>query len=294
MSFDNCCDKPLKVNYELKHDNISDDIKIKLFDIIEYLPGMDSEQSPSNTIFGNSVYDDYLFNLFLNKMNVSNDDVLIINKPEIIDEDNVKYYLHSICINCQKIIIQKYAKKNKILEIFRHIRNSIAHGHFNIVSDYFISFDKDKNNYNSIIKVKCYNLFNALSILQKITNLSDLYCTVLKNIGYEIKRNIGDHSYGDLFAIKNDITFCLEFREYSGRYINQIDIELFINEVRRNKKENIIYVLVVDSTYTNSKINQYVINENISILDKNFVKEMFEGRDILMELSKFHLQKQNC
>jgi len=294
MSFDLCCDNPLKVNYEVIHDKILDDIKIKLFDIIEYLPEMDSEQSPSNTIFNNLVYDDYLFNLFLNEMNISNDDVLIINKPNKIDESDIGFYLHSICINCQKIIIQKRAKKNKILEIFRHIRNSIAHGHFNIVGDYFISFDKEKDDYNSVIKVKYYNLFNTLGILQKIVNLTDLYCAVLNNIGYEITRNLETDIFGDLFVRKNGIDFCLEFKNYGGRYIKQIDVQNFIDEVRNNKKENIIYVLVVDSTYTNSKINQYVMNENISILDKNFVKEMLEGRDILMELSKFHLQKQNC
>lgn len=295
MAFKLCCDKQKIEKYSLQHVAIVKSHKCELIDLILYLPEMESYQTLHETIFSNDAYDDYLYDLFIKKMSLSLEDIKFIesSSPPTINRTDGEYFLNKICKSCQKIIFQKRTTKNKVAEIFRHIRNTISHGCFNIVDDYFIGFDHPKygsDEYSAVFKVKYSNLISTLNMMSKLDTLTELYKVILEDLGYEILNNKDYYTYGDLFVRKDNILYCLEFKKYNGRYISQIDIEQVVNNLRHIDKTNLIYILVIDSTYTNAKINRYVLNEHISILDKKFIKEMLEGRDVLKELSDIQIK----
>jgi len=290
MAFKLCCDNPKVEEYSLIHEYISKSTKSELMDLIMYLPEMESYQSSHDTIYSIDTYDDYLYKLFMNKMSLTDEDIKYIesSKPPIIDRLDGEYFKDKICKSCQKLIFHKRTTKNKVIEIFRHIRNSLSHGCFNIVDDMFIGFDHPTFNgaeYNAVIKVKYFNLLNTLKEMTDIDSLEKIYKGALKNLDYEILDEKEGSPFADLFVRKNGVLYCLQFKKFDGRYINQLDIQQVIRDLRHIDKTNFIFVLIVDSTYTNSKINSYVLNEHISILDKKFIKEMLEGRDVLKELA---------
>lgn len=292
MSFKLCCEKPERFEYSIYHDSISDKDKLTLAYLMWYLPGVKSYQSETETIFENPAYDDYLFDFFKRKMSLNDEDIKIVeDKKKEIETSDAEYYKDEICLNCQKIIFNKRKDKNKILELFKHIRNIIAHGCFNIVDDYFIGFDHyddNPNHYSSVIKVKKQDLISVLFDFIKIKDTKTIFEFALKELNYmNIEENI--IATDDLFVEKNGFKFWLTFKNYKGRYIKQEDIEVFINEKRYIDKTGWIFILVVDSTYTSSKINAYVVNEHIGIVDKEYVKEMLSGKDVLMEIANLYV-----
>lgn len=290
MIFEFCCNKPKIEEYSLTHNNLSQITKSELIDLILYLPEMESYQSFRNTFFSNEIYDEYLYRLFIKMMHLNDSDIKCIesSKPPIIDKKYGDYFDGKICTSCQKIIFQKRNNKNKITEIFRHIRNSISHGFFNIINNLFIGFDHptySSQEYSAVIKVNYANLIDTVNEIKQINSLEKLYEEVLKSFNYEIVDDNPEELFADLIVKKEGVFYKLKFKQFEGRYINQSDVQKFINELKCTEKTNCVFVLVVDSTYTNSKINAYVASEHISILDKKYVKEMLEGRDVLKELS---------
>ncbi len=290
MAFKLCCDNPKVKEYSLIQEYISKSTKSELMDLILYLPEMESYQSSHNTIYSIDTYDDYLYKLFMNKMSLTDEDIKYIESSEqpISDRLDGEYFKDKICTSCQKLIFDKKTKKNKVIEIFRHIRNSLSHGCFNVVDDMFVGFDRPTLNgskYTAVIKVKYLNLINTLKEMANIDSLEKIYKGALKNLDYEILDEKEGSSFADLFVRKNGVLYCLKFKKFEGRYINQLDVQQVIHDLRQIDRTNFIFVLVVDSTYTNAKINSYVLNEHISILDKKFIKEMLEGRDVLKELA---------
>lgn len=291
MSFKLCCNSPKVINYTLIHNNLLINKKSDLLDLILYLPEMESYQSMHNSIFSKSAYDDYLYKFFVKRMHLGNDDIKYVesSKQPIINKNDGDYYRDKICLSCQKVIFHKRKSKNKVVEIFRHIRNSISHGCFNLVNDFFVGFDHPTFNgqeYSAIIKVNYSNLIDTLKSMMRIASLEKLYKEVLKSLKYEIIEN-DKYFPADLIVKKDGVSYLLQFKHFEGRYINQTDIQKVINEIKPIDKTNYVFVLVVDSTYTSSKINSYVATEHISILDKKFIKEMLDGKDVLKELSEF-------
>ena len=159
---------------------------------------------------------------------------------------------------------------------------------FNIVDDYFIGFDKLKwnsENYNAAFKVRITSLIETLTIMKNINCLQDLYKIVLEKLGYTIKEEKLESTFGNLFVEKNQYLYCLKFADFKGRYIEQQDLQKVVDDLSNINKTNFIYILVVDCSYTNKKINAYLQNEHILILDKKYIKEMLGGRDILEEIT---------
>lgn len=296
MAFRLCCDDIKKVNYSEKHNVISDEQKINLADLLWYLPAVSSYQSEQNSIFSDSIYDDYLFNSLIGSLGLTESDYKIVSeKKPIIDKTDAVYFINNFCVNCQKTIFYKRKSKTKIEELFRHLRNSIAHGCFNIINGMFIGFDhpmSQREEFNAAIKVKCDKLVNILSELRHITNTETMFKYALKNLGYENIEN-GIDSIGDLFVEKGEIKFWLEFKQFKGRYIQQSDIIKIILEKRHIDKTGRFFVLVVDSTYTNAKINQFLVGERIAVLDRKFIKEMLTGKDVLMEIASAYEEWMN-
>lgn len=289
MPFNFCCSKPHKIKYQLNGTS-SDLIAAQLAYLLWNLPEVDSYQAMHGSVFCNPVYDGYLFNLFMLEAELCEEDIRFVTDDSIINRNEAEFFLEEICVNCQKILFIKPKKKGctKIIALFKNLRDCIAHGCFGMVEEYFIGFNHPKfegKEYTAVFKLKYEQLYQAIETITSGDVLSLIYKEALEKNGYTIIEREGKEE-ADLVASKGGTIFFLDFKKYRGRYLNQTDIQRYINETRNKSDRNGLNVLVVDSTYTNSKINKYIMGENIGIVDKKYVKEMLEGRDILMEIAE--------
>ena len=91
----------------------------------------------------------------------------------------------------QKIIISKYSTFSKVNALLTAIRNSIAHGHFSIIDDYFIGFNKKRTTTEpedlkkAVIKISdvqsnIYNqvLFSYSLATKKTLNRNEYECKI--------------------------------------------------------------------------------------------------------------------
>ena len=287
MSFNNCCNSPQKIEYILNHDDyFSEDQNRAFLDWLWNLPNIQSYQSNHNTIFENPAYDDFLMGLLKEKLGLSNEDIMICSDKgdEPIPDATARYYENEICVNCGKVIIHKRTKYTTIVEFFNHLRDSIAHGCFNVVCGIFIGFDHPKYlgvHWNAVIKVSIDRLMGAISYFVGMTDLTDIYTFCLEKLGYCLSVIKED----EFLATKNEKQYMLVIKHYSGRYINQNDLEDFIQEYAYIDKSNCMFVLVVDSTYASKDTHMHLERQNIAVIDKASLKEMMLGKDVLSELS---------
>lgn len=289
---DLCCKKPIIEYYSISNHLFDDLTNKKLTNLLWCLPEIDSYKAEINSIYSKEIYDEVFIELFMKEIGLESKDIFIDTCPKqnmpIIDRTTADYFKDKICTNCQKLVFFSKKNKTRISQLFSHLRNMIAHGCFDITDNYyFIGFDHPRFNgieYTAVAKLDFEKMNKVLTELIKINTLPKLFKYLLERIGYRATDLLEDQN--DLLVNKDGFYFYLIFREFTGRYIKQSDIQLFIDEYRHFDKKDCIYVLVVDSTYSNAKINQFVVNEHISILDKKFVKELVEKRDVLQELKE--------
>ena len=282
----NCCSSPSLIKSDFKSFELTDSQKVELSTLMWCLPETPSEKARKGTEFCNSIYDEKFVELLKCKFQLNDDDFNLVEESAIncgIGSNIIQFYETQFCINCEKIFFVKTSERNTtIVCFFRHIRNIIAHGRFFIKNNYFVGLDENKGKTTCIISIKYSKLIMGLNELISFDGVRVLLKESLIKVGYNIIET-QNSLLVDLVAKKNSITFNLTFKNFKGRYIKQIDVETFIN--KRSKQENAIDVLVVDSTYVTSKINKYVYDKNVAILDKKFVKDMFDGRDVLEEIA---------
>lgn len=151
--FERCCSNRSTINYEIVHNPqpiaLSNDMDEVLKNLLWYAPNIDSYQATKSKLISDKVYDDFSFTYILSKMGmVENQDVKWIEPNDPFDEDDWTFFENSICTRCQKIIVTRQKNLSKTNDLLRCLRNCIAHGHFSIVDDYIIGFNKHttKNN----------------------------------------------------------------------------------------------------------------------------------------------------
>ena len=286
MSFNYCCNNSNKIPYVILHNNFTPKEKELLLKCLWCLPELPSYQANHNTIFSDPLYDDFLMDLLKNSLSIQDDDIKIVvgGNPPVISSADAQYYENDICINCSKLIYHQRSTKTKIEEFFNHLRNSIAHGCFNIVASTFIGFDHPKYDgvyYTAVLKITLNKLLGAIELFQNTNQLDNLLATILKQQGYEVSDNISDSK---LYAVKGEKAFFFVIKRFSGRYIDKDDIHKFIEEYAFHDKTHCKYVMIVDSSYSTKEVRMYLKNYNMSIIDKSSMKHLLSGEDILENL----------
>lgn len=166
-----CCSQK-KIPYTLKHSDTPIQLPADLVKSIEillwYSPNVASEQTFSNEYLKNKSFENAVMTYFLAATSLTGADVLFLDDASKI-ENFIAPYKGSICECCNKMILSKYSNETKLNCILRHLRNSLAHGRFNLLPNGgFIGFDEDKNKkISAIIKLKIHEISRfCLQLLQ--------------------------------------------------------------------------------------------------------------------------------
>ena len=173
--FKRCCGNRKELDYKIEHSprpiKLLDDMDKVIKNLLWYTPNIDSYQSIKNELVSDKIYDEFSFTYVMDQMGMNESrDVKWIGSKDVISNDDWKFFEGNICPNCQKIIVAKYTTFSKINALLTAIRNCIAHGHFAIVEDYIIGFNKKfltkdpEGLKKSVIKIKPKPLLTALEI----------------------------------------------------------------------------------------------------------------------------------
>lgn len=289
MPYKLCCSSPKKISYSLRHTILSCYEQKTAIAMLLYLPEIDSFQADRGTTFLNDVYENYFIEEIKKLLGLHDDDFEInISAPDrTIDDTIAHFYEGIICLNCSKVNIAQCKGRNKVVSFFTRLRDMIAHGYFNFVEDMFIGFDHPKfgsAKYSGVIKAKVNNLNILIDTFASMSTTSGLFRYVLSKHGYAIFDSAAN--YDDFMVEKDGRRYFLEFKSFKGRYINQEDLNIYLKQREYIDKTNCMFILIVDSTYTNSKINSILLDYNVSVLDKSWIKEMMNGDDVLLELTE--------
>ena len=289
-----CCDNTYKEKYSLQHNPKPIQMCNELSESIEYLlwysPNIKSSyQAYDDMLIENKLYENIIFKSIIEEMNIRDEDVFIENNiPDYIRSN----YENKVCKNCQKIIITRRENSNesKVMCLLRHIRNSIAHGCFNIFDNgMLIGFDYDKgrnDKLTGIIKIYPDKLLKGLKRLNQGFAKEQIFKEVFKNMGYNIYSDyIFKKSY-DFKMEKEGIIFKINIVVIKKGYIYEECVKKYIN-MFSDSMENDISVLIIDNAKLIKRCREIILNNNnIIILDKNGIEKLLCGEDILFDLYK--------
>lgn len=281
-----CCNEPEMVEYSIEHNPQPIDLPQNLLEAIErllwYVPEINSIQSSSNELIKEHIYDDFCFNYILQKINMQQNDVLFENNNADLTE-YYDYFKDRICVNCQKLILTKNQSETRTMCLLRHIRNSIAHGRFNLCGDMMIGFDY-KNKYTAIIKIRPQTLLDAFKLLDSGITYQHLFAYAFRKIGYSVVEEPRAYIEVDMFLQKDGKCFLVEIKKYSRGYIREDMlsklIQRYSNTIQR-LEESTKLVLIIDTARLTKSSEQFLKDEQIKVMDVNKVKELLQGNDVL-------------
>lgn len=183
IRFSHCCAETKFENYKMSSDieklrSMNGNMAKMLLYLLIFLPNTNSKKSKRDALVSLKNTDDscYIFFCLLRLAGLGERDCKICDR---IDKSEVNRFKGKICLNCQKIIMTLDKDKKSVPveteteALFRHLRNIIAHGNFEIVKDVLIGFDynKDKSQCTAIIKIKPYNIINAITNKEYFDNI---------------------------------------------------------------------------------------------------------------------------
>ncbi|MGI5948884.1 restriction endonuclease [Peptoniphilus sp.] len=289
FEFDEC---ELKVKYSIYHTDIPLDLSYEMMKVLEYLlwyvPNINSIQSHRNELVSSLNFENFVFGLIKNHMDLQNKDVVFL---EYIDPEIVNFYSSEICVNSQKLILTKQEEESKTDSLLRHIRNAIAHGNFNVVEGLLIGFDyNDRSNdidkCTAIFKIFPQNLLNALKSLDSEITSEMLAQVALQRTGYHVERykNNGNYPKFDLFVKKGDKKYALEIKKYEDyKVLPHAEAEKLIKDFTGISKD-IKPVLFINTSLLRDETKERLKNEKVIILDVKNINKMLNNRDILKEI----------
>ncbi len=287
-----------KTKYEIKHKNIPIKLNEDLDEAIKYLlwyvPNINSEQARREDLLTNREYDDYIFVELMEAMKLRDMDVLFTGE---IPEHIVKDFKEGICLNDQKMVMTLADGETKTMSLLRHIRNSIAHGNFNVVENLLIGFDikklaEDKIEYRSIFKINPKGLVIALRrILFDLSN-EEFISEAFRRSGYKVEPFQEEYQRShlfDLFAKKNDRLFAIEIKNYKST--DKISDDIIHNLIKdfMGLGESFIPILIINSSYLTERSKEKLLKADVIILDIKNIKKMHKGRDMVAEILRDNL-----
>ncbi|MGN0542993.1 MAG: hypothetical protein ACI4JG_06020 [Acutalibacteraceae bacterium] len=294
--FELCCDKPICTSYSLEHSPKPIRLPLNLLSCIEmllwYIPNISSIQSKKSELISETLYDDFCFQYILKETNLSDKDVLLIEKSDDISSELISYYDDSICTNCQKLILKKGSnKETKTQTLLRHIRNSIAHGSFNLCDDTLISFDVDPSSRKTtaIIKIKPEALLQVLSIIDSGITKEALFKYAFEKIGYKTYQAIApihispsNYITPDLIIEKGNRKYVIEIKVYKSRFINSDYIIEQMKHYMPLVYKGFVPVLILDKSKLTVSGKEKLNNDHFKIIDISSAKDLLSGNDVLL------------
>lgn len=287
------CEK--KVSYSIKHDDkplkLSEEMTKNLEYLLWYVPNINSAQSQENELTSSLSFENFVFGIIKNYMNLENKDVAFL---DYIDPDIVKFYDKKICPHSQKIILTKSAGESKTDCLLRHIRNSLAHGNFNLVEDMLVGFDYKfgpggQEICTGIFKIFPKNLLRGLSSLDEEVTAEGLAQIALQRTGYELERfnNEDRDTSFDFYVKKGAKRYALEIKKYKDtEVLSEKEVQKLLDKFS-GLYEKIIPVLFVNTSFLKKETKEKLKKERVIILDIKNILKMLEGRDILGEIESY-------
>jgi hypothetical protein len=171
MPFSQCCENPNVVSYSIVHNPkplvLAEELLFLIETLLWYLPDVStSEQSSANTDIDNVlVGDSYFANEILSKLGMNAVNDVAFRNPTT---DETSHYRNNLCGNCQKMIIsikRSTPPETKTRSLLRHLRNSIAHGRFQIIGTHGMFFDVNSGTCTAIVKVDINKLIATLRVV---------------------------------------------------------------------------------------------------------------------------------
>lgn len=287
------CEK--KVSYSIKHDDkplkLSEEMTKNLEYLLWYVPNINSAQSQENELTSSLSFENFVFGIIKNYMNLENKDVAFL---DYIDPDIVKFYDKKICPHSQKIILTKSAGESKTDCLLRHIRNSLAHGNFNLVEDMLVGFDYKfgpggQEICTGIFKIFPKNLLRGLSSLDEEVTAEGLAQIALQRTGYDLERfnNEDRDTSFDFYVKKGAKRYALEIKKYKDtEVLSEKEVQKLLDKFS-GLYEKIIPVLFVNTSFLKKETKEKLKKERVIILDIKNILKMLEGRDILGEIESY-------
>lgn len=272
-----CCQNRIEKDYSIQHEPKPLDLTEKLAEVIEmilwYMPNIDSVQSFKHELIEESLFDDFTFAFFLDMMKMNEEDVLFLNPNEEIPDDIWNYYQNKVCTSCQKFVIVIQRNQTKTQNVLRCIRNSVAHGEFNIWDNYFIGFNTFKSKKKAIVKFNPELMLHALETLSEAYTRDYLYEYIFTKAGYTLDQNI---------ITKNGKSYAIEIRYLPGekRYLSQRVFEMLLNRARLSISDDVKKVLIVDNVRVKNEHTKLLNEQGVSVIDMSSVKELLRGVDV--------------
>lgn len=287
------CEK--KVSYSIKHEDkplkLSEEMTKNLEYLLWYVPNINSAQSQENELTSSLSFENFVFGIIKNYMNLENKDVAFL---DYIDPDIVKFYDKKICPHSQKIILTKSAGESKTDCLLRHIRNSLAHGNFNLVEDMLVGFDYKfgpggQEICTGIFKIFPKNLLRGLSSLDEEVTAEGLAQIALQRTGYDLERfnNEDRDTSFDFYVKKGAKRYALEIKKYKDtEVLSEKEVQKLLDKFS-GLYEKIIPALFVNTSFLKKETKEKLKKERVIILDIKNILKMLEGRDILGEIESY-------
>ena len=289
--FNVCCSASSFVNYDMHHNPKPLALSAGELEFIEkmlwYAPNISSYQSESVPLFKDAKYENILFEYIMDGLGMDEaTDVEWRGKSDYVPTGYMTYFDGRMCINCQKIIICKYPSRTKTEELFRSIRNTIAHGRFTFSNGYFIGIDLKTSgttdNFTGIIKLRLGNDKGVLKELWQADLKEILMKYAFGKLGYTV---VSDDSMAHRFDFglkKDGKEFVVELKSLSdGRFIHNLHIEDKI-QFAKNLPDKRKYVLIIDNAKITKEVSHALENvPNMVLIDSVGIGRLFAGEDIL-------------
>lgn len=294
--FEQCCNAPEYIDFSLVHNPVPFAFGVDAEEILKklllYVPNVDSVQSQQIPELDNVLYEDFVFLYILDELGMNEEsDVKLKKHDEDVDFDDWNFYRQMLCTNCQKIIICRYSNQTKTKNLLRCIRNSIAHGDYFIVGEYFIGFNTEtKRNgdehHKAVIKIK-YKKF--LDAIEKLTSLEcrhqgpvkeKLFRYAFEKLGYNVVKEQNEKY--DLKLEKDGKEYLMEFVLLDkAPYIHKKHIERHVKQAYK-LNENQKLILTIDTSRITNEVKKYLSDiGNCVLLDISLIKDVLEGVDVL-------------
>lgn len=290
--FERCCSNRSTINYEIVHNPqpiaLSNDMDEVLKNLLWYAPNIDSYQATKSELISDKVYDDFSFTYILSKMGmVENQDVKWIEPNDPFDEDDWTFFENSICTRCQKIIVTRQKNLSKTNDLLRCLRNCIAHGHFSIVDDYIIGFNKHttKNNpkgvKKAVIKIKPEILLTALRSLTAPMGKELLVAYAFEKAGYTVIQQPAVSYRFDLLIEKAGKKYAIEIKDYRGQtYLHAEHLDGFFSNSEQ-LLPGIERVLFIGTSRVTKAVREKEMEiESFRIVDLSQVKELLQDNPV--------------
>lgn len=292
FEFENCKRKvPYSIEHKKKPLDLTREMTKNLEYLLWYVPNINSAQSQENELTSSLNFENFVFGIIKNYMNLENKDVAFL---EYIDRDIVKFYNKKICPHSQKIILTKSEGESKTDCLLRHIRNSLAHGNFNIVEDMLVGFDYKygpggEEICTGIFKIFPKNLLRGLSSLDEEVTAEGLAQIALQRTGYQLERfkNEDKDTSFDFYVKKGSKRYALEIKKYRNtEVLSEKEVQKLLDKFS-GLYDKIIPVLFINTSFLKKETKEKLKKERVIILDIKNILKMLDGRDILGEIESY-------